>query len=96
MRYNFTDNKQSEDGFQATETTLLGRIRKRNSDVYLVIVERTRLDHLAYKFYDNPEYWWILAQANNVSGTMYVKPGTQIRIPTQIQEVLADHAKINS
>ena len=96
MRYSFTNNKTSAEGFQSSETTLLGRIKKRSTDVYLVIVERTRLDHLAFKFYENPEYWWILALANNVSGTMYVQPGTQIRIPTNVQEVLADHAKVNS
>ena len=38
------------------------------------MVERTRLDHLAYKFYDNPHYWWVIATANSIGGRMYVEP----------------------
>lgn len=96
MRYKTTRINSLKNGKSALRTTLLPRIKKRSTDVYLVIVERTRLDHLAYKFYENPNYWWVLAAANNVAGTMYIQPGTQIRIPRDIGEILVDHNKINS
>jgi nucleoid-associated protein YgaU len=51
---------------------------------------------LAFKFYDNPSYWWILALANGIKGTMYVQPGTRIRIPESVNEVINDHRKINN
>ena len=54
MRYKTTRVNSLSNGKHALRTTLLPRIKKRSTDVYLVIVERTRLDHLAYKFYDNP------------------------------------------
>tara|TARA_B100000497_G_scaffold122663_1_gene154065 strand:- start:218 stop:514 length:297 start_codon:yes stop_codon:yes gene_type:complete len=96
MRYKSTRLNKLNSGKSALQTTLLPRIKKRSTDIYLVIVERTRLDHLSYKFYENPNYWWILASANNVKGTMYVEPGTQVRIPRDYGEVLVDHNKINS
>ncbi len=96
MRYKSTKLNLLKNGKGALRTTLLPRIKQRSSDTYLVIVERTRLDHLAYKFYDNPNHWWVLAAANNIAGSMYVKPGTQIRIPRAIGEILVDHNKINS
>jgi len=75
---------------------LLNRIKKRSDDVYIVMIERTRLDHLAYKFYENPNYWWVIASANSIGGTMYVEPGTQLRIPVNIRDVIADHLKVNA
>jgi hypothetical protein len=96
MRYTFTSKKEDDGGKQITQTTLLGRIKKRSTDVYIMMVERTRLDHLAYKFYDNPNYWWVIANANSIGGTMYVEPGTQLRVPRNIQEIIADHSKVNS
>ena len=96
MRYSFTDTKKSEKGKSASETTLLQKFKSRPTDIFLVIVERTRLDHLAFKFYDNPNYWWILALANGIKGTMYVQLGTRIRIPESVNEVINDHRKINN
>ena len=96
MRYSFTSQARNDSGKRITTTTLLGRIKKRDTDVFIVMVERTRLDHLAYKFYDNPHYWWVIATANSIGGRMYVEPGTQLRIPMNIREIIADHQKTNS
>ena len=59
------------------------------------MVEKTRLDHLAHRFYGNPNYWWILASANNVKGTMYAKLGSQIRIPRDINGIVDEYNRIN-
>lgn len=41
-----------------------------------------RWDTLAYEFYGTPTYWYKLAIANNyVNGSMFIKPGTTIKIP---------------
>jgi len=96
MRYKTIGSKKRQDGKSVLRTSLLPRIRVRTSDTYLIMVERMRLDHLAYKFYNNPNYWWILASANGIKGSMYVEEGTQIRIPRDINSILHDHSKINS
>ena len=95
MRYSNTDTKKLDSGKSASETTLLSRFKERPTDIYLVIVERTRLDHLAYKFYSNPNYW-IIALSNDIKGTMYVQPGTKIRLPENINEAMVDHSKLNN
>jgi nucleoid-associated protein YgaU len=59
------------------------------------MVEKTRLDHLAHRFYENANYWWVIAIANNIKGTMYATPGTQLRIPREIGSIMHDYNKIN-
>ena len=54
---------------------LFRAIRKQSTDTFVVMVEKTRLDHLAHRFYGNPNYWWIIANANDIKGTMYAKLG---------------------
>ena len=96
MRYKTIGSKQRNDGVQVMRTSILPRIKNRSTDTYLVMVARMRLDHLAYKFYENPNYWWIIAAANNIKGSMYAEEGLQIRIPRDLTAILHDHAKINS
>ena len=81
MRYKTIPIKKDEDGQRIVSTSLLPTVRKKSSDTFVLMVEKTRLDHLAHKFYGNPNYWWIIASANNIKGTMYAKLGPQIRIP---------------
>ena len=76
-------------------TIIMPKIKPHSSDKFVIIVEKTRLDHLAYKFYKNPNYWWIIASANDIKGTMYAKLGKQIRIPTDISFILAEFNRIN-
>lgn len=41
-----------------------------------------RWDLLAYKYYGNARYWYVLARANGkFDGSIFIKPGTQVIIP---------------
>jgi nucleoid-associated protein YgaU len=43
-----------------------------------------RWDSLAYKFYGAAAHWTKLAAANNgINGSIFIKPGTIIKIPTR-------------
>lgn len=95
MRYKSINRKQDEDGKQIIATSIMPTIKKRNSDLFVMMVEKTRLDHLAHKFYNNPNYWWIIANANGITGTMYAKLGTQIRIPKDISSIIEEYNRIN-
>jgi hypothetical protein len=54
------------------------------------------LDLLAYKYYGDTSYWWIIATANNINdATFYVEPGKQLRIPANISTIMSDLEKIN-
>jgi hypothetical protein len=61
------------------------------SDAYVITSSEDRLDLLAYRYYNDATLWWIIAMANNNStkGLMYPEPGTQLRIPTNLNAVLA-------
>jgi len=95
MRYKTTKIKQHPSGNKTLTTTLYPRIKVRSTDTFLIVTEKTRLDHLAFKFYENPNYWWVIGVANSIKGTLYVEPGTQVRIPREISGIIQDFNKIN-
>jgi hypothetical protein len=46
-------------------------------------VGKTRMDLLSYQFYDNPNFGWLILQANPSCGSLEfkIKDGTRLRIP---------------
>lgn len=60
------------------------------SDVYVITTIGDRLDSLAYSYYRDVNYWWVISAANNnvTNGSMFPIPGTQLRIPTDLNYVL--------
>jgi len=47
-----------------------------------VYTQGERLDQLAYKYYKNPEYWWIIPEFNpEISDFTNIPTGTVIKIP---------------
>lgn len=63
-------------------TSLLPIVNTSSEDVYIEITNTDRLDNLSQKFYNDVTKWPILAVINGLGkGTLYVKPGTILRIP---------------
>jgi len=60
------------------------------NDVYVITTIGDRLDSLANSYYNDSTLWWVIAAANNnaTKGALYPTPGTQLRIPTNINTVL--------
>jgi nucleoid-associated protein YgaU len=53
-----------------------------NEDVYIISHLGDRLDSVAYDYYGDPSYWFVIAIANNLGrGTFSIPPGQVIRIP---------------
>ena len=70
---------------QSYQTTRLPSIPKSYDDKYIFTREGDRLDTLAYELYDDPRYWVLLANANNLGkGSLVVPPGIQLRLPSDI------------
>ena len=67
------------------------------SDVYVITTIGDRLDSLAYSYYNDSTLWWIIAMANNniTKGALYPIPGTQLRIPTNLNSVLNLYNQFN-
>lgn len=60
------------------------------TDVYVITTIGDRLDSLAYSYYNDVNYWWVISVANNnaTKGSLFPAPGTQLRIPTDLNNVL--------
>jgi len=67
------------------------------SDVYVITTVGDRLDSIAFSYYRDSTLWWIIAAANNnaTKGALYPEPGTQLRIPTDINRVLNQFNQFN-
>lgn len=68
-----------------------------NEDIFVITTVGDRLDLLSYTYYKNPEYWWVISMANNnvTKGSLFPIPGTQLRIPLNISEVLRTFNELN-
>jgi hypothetical protein len=90
-RYDFSKIKQSDTGKRVRESLTLPVIEDRDDDVYIITNTTDRLDSLAFRFYGNAKYWWIIAIVNNLGkGTIVVEPGLQLRIPANPSVVITE------
>jgi nucleoid-associated protein YgaU len=95
-RYNFTKsvkrNKKT-----VLKPTLYPKISISDDDIYINARAGDRLEHISDRFYQTPEYWWIIARANNISnGEMYLDVAKQLRIPIDTTKILNDLEEINN
>lgn len=67
------------------------------NDVYVITTVGDRLDSLAYSYYQDSTLWWVIAMANNniTRGALYPSPGTQLRIPVDINNVIKQFDQFN-
>jgi len=67
------------------------------NDVYVITTDGDRLDYMAHNYYNDSEMWWIIAMANNnvTKGSLFPMPGTQLRIPTNINGIIEQFNQFN-
>ena len=66
-------------------------------DIYIETVFGDRLDVIADDYYNKTEDYWIIAAANGLIGdSLFVEPGTQLRIPTDTESVKLAFNKLNN
>ena len=66
-------------------------IQKKNSDKYIRYNRRTtRLDKVSYEYYNNPDYAWLILQANPELGSIenFIPDNALVRIPYPLDETL--------
>ncbi|HEU5118654.1 MAG TPA: hypothetical protein VFT74_18800 [Isosphaeraceae bacterium] len=47
-----------------------------------------RLDLLAFKYYGDPEYWWVIALANRIQDPFSLTVGQRLRVPVDARTIL--------
>ena len=96
-RYKDARIKVSENKDRYFKPTLYPAIPERDSDIIHNIVQGERLDLLAHKYYGDVNYWWIISKANGLDPSdIGLKSSTQLRIPTDIGDVLTEFEFMNS
>lgn len=66
-------------------------------DTWIITESGDRLDKMAFEFYKDTSYWWVLAEVNNIpKDSLYPEVGIQMRIPNSIQQYLDEFNKINN
>lgn len=66
-------------------------IQKKNSDKYIRYNRlTTRLDKVSYEYYNNPDYAWLILQANPELGSIenFIPDNALVRIPYPLDETL--------
>ena len=68
------------------------------SDIYIITTIGDRLDSIAYSYYNDSTLWWVIAMANNNvnKGFIFVDPGTQLRIPTDLTSIYNSFNQFNN
>ena len=71
-------------------------IEEKDSDVVHVVRPGERLDLLAHRFYGDVGLWWVISRANRLDPSdVGLKAATQLRVPTDIGDVLRKYKAVN-
>lgn len=97
-RYLYSKQFRTDGGKRYYSSTYYPEIEKTDSDTYIIADRETRLDILAYDYYDDAEMYWIIAICNNIQGSIFVEPGTQLCIPNRrrLGEIISQMEILNS
>ena len=85
-------------GTQYYGTVTYPEIPQNESDIWVETEFGDRLDSLAYQFYSDVTLYWIIsiANPNKVNmGSLYLTPGDQIRIPTNVVSIVDSYNNLN-
>jgi len=67
-------------------------------DIHIITIDGDRLDLIANRFYKDSDLWWVISIANPSKirrDSFFIKPGTQIRIPIDLDSIMEDFEKVN-
>ena len=68
------------------------------NDVYIISKGTDRLDLLAKDYYNDVKLWWVISKANPNKinrDSLFINPGQQIRIPSDIEAIYNAFDKLN-
>jgi hypothetical protein len=67
-------------------------------DIWVITTSEDRFDRLAQQYYNDYTLWWVISIANDnlPQNSLYPPVGEQIRIPTNISEILSNYNSLNS
>lgn len=85
-------------GTQYYKDVTYPEIPSNENDIWVETEFGDRLDLLANQFYQDVTLYWIIAIANPDKvnmGSLFITPGTQIRIPTDLTNIIDSYKFLN-
>jgi hypothetical protein len=96
-RYQYSKIIKNSEGKRYYSNTVYPEIQPTLDDIYIITTINDRLDVIAYDYYGDSTLYWIIAVANNIPGDSLIpEPGSQIRIPRDIQSIINDYTNLNT
>jgi nucleoid-associated protein YgaU len=96
-RYTDIQERLSNSGKRYKVNPIYPSIPLSENDTYVITVGGDRYDTLAHEFYSDSRLWWIIASANNADrDTINITPGTQLRIPSEVTQILESYESFNA
>lgn len=87
---------KTQTGRQYRRNAIYPEISTSEDDIYVITTAGDRYDVLALQFYNDPKLWWIIAGANTgFQSSLNIKPGIQLRIPTNKDRIIKDYEELN-
>ena len=88
--------KTVDTGKRNYETTIFPSVPQTGDDTFIITQDGDRLDTLAYRFYGDSSLWWVIGVSNGMTDSMFIAPGTKMRIPADVQFAISYMQLINS
>ena len=83
-RYSTTQTIRDNNEKRRFASTIIPSLPLSPADIYIRTTSVERLDNLAYRFYQDPTLWWIIAAANGLGrGSLMVPSNSPLRIPSK-------------
>lgn len=87
-RYLNNKIKKTIDGRQVYRSKIYPNIPPSDQDTFVATETGDRLDTLAYQFYGDSRFWWIIATSNNIhDANIGFEEGTILRIPANYIDI---------
>ena len=97
-RYNNAIIETTSQGKRYWKQKFYPNVPLSETDDYVITTIGDRLDNLAYSYYRDSTLWWVISMANNnvTKGSLFPEPGTQLRIPTNVNSVVSLYNQYNT
>ena len=97
-RYSNIEQFKTSTGKTYLGTTYYPDIPYDENDIYVYTTQGDRLDNIAFQYYGDSTLYWIIGVANPelTLNTMFPPPGSQIRIPANIDNILNSFNNLNN
>jgi hypothetical protein len=87
---------KDDNGRRHYKSVIINNVPFAPEDIYVRTGPGDRLDTLAFDFYGEVKYWWVIASANKLGlGSTAIPPGSQLRIPANPQTYVSEFNKAN-